>query len=93
MVKLVCMHGFQESHLIGNFGEMGQVIRNPGATFSMLGKLGLRAQHFGYPADKGKLTPLEQACRTVLVVVLGEFGFEVKELQLGRCPCHVEVND
>ena len=59
----------------------------------MLGEFGLWAQHFGYAANKGKLPPFKQAARTVLIVVLGEFGFEVEKLQLRRCPCHVEVNN
>ena len=72
---------------------MGQVIRNPSATFPMLRKLSLRSQHFGYPADEGEFFPFQQGGRAFLAIEFCQLWLVVPGVNLRLSTIHKKPDD
>ena len=92
MVKLIGGYRLQEGQIVHGVRQMGKVFAEPGPTFSVLGESGLGGKHFRYAADERKFFTLQERGRTVQPIEFKQFGFVVKEFQLGGRSGHMQVD-
>jgi hypothetical protein len=75
------LHRIDDEHVIGNFSQFREQIRNPQSALASL---------LEFP---GRLHPFASAPRTVLPVGLGQFRLVVESIDVGRTTSHVEEDD
>src|ERR1051326_6470722 len=72
--------------------KMRNRIRHPDAAFAILGKLARGAHQLGDAGSKGEALPFDELIWTRFIVPLNQFGFVIKEVEMGRASRHVQIN-